>query len=214
VYSLAVDSAGTVYVGAVNEFGFLAPDSLGSLQYNSLSVNLDSALQNFKYVREICIINHSVYFGTRNQIFKYNPTILADSSSALKIIKPHSNYFSGRIIYNVGEHLFAREKNVGLIRIINDKPEILKGTIQNSGNYIYPWTLMPIADNEILIGTSYKTSIYNPDSVNTNSVYQFNTDADSFFKANKLYHGTAIANDLFLFATQKKGIVVINESGD
>ena len=43
IRSLAVDSAGRIYVGAVGEFGFLNPDKEGAYQYISLLSKVDSS---------------------------------------------------------------------------------------------------------------------------------------------------------------------------
>ena len=55
VRSLAVDSFGIVYVGAVGEFGYLAPDESGSMNYVSLSATIDTQYVTFKDVWKIFI---------------------------------------------------------------------------------------------------------------------------------------------------------------
>ena len=50
VRSLDIDSSGTIYVGAIGEFGFLDIDETGKLHYVSLSSQLDSAKRNFSSV--------------------------------------------------------------------------------------------------------------------------------------------------------------------
>ena len=45
VRSMGVDSSGQVFVGALGEFGYLAPDEKGALQFHSLVQKLDSANQ-------------------------------------------------------------------------------------------------------------------------------------------------------------------------
>ncbi len=37
VRSIQIDKSGIIYVGAINEFGFFKPDSIGNLNYHSLS---------------------------------------------------------------------------------------------------------------------------------------------------------------------------------
>jgi len=42
VRSLGIDDNGIIYIGAVNEIGFLQPDSRGELKYNSLTNKIDT----------------------------------------------------------------------------------------------------------------------------------------------------------------------------
>ena len=71
IRSLAVDSSGTIYVGAMNEFGYLAPDSLGELFYVSLISKLDSTDRDFSRVYEIITTNDGIYFRTVYALFRY-----------------------------------------------------------------------------------------------------------------------------------------------
>src|SRR6056297_139021 len=62
VRSLACSEDGTVYVGAVSEIGFLAPDENGDLQYRSLIHHLDSAGRRFFHVWKTYCAEGKVYF--------------------------------------------------------------------------------------------------------------------------------------------------------
>jgi len=50
VRSLAIDKAGTVYVGGMGEFGYLTYGDLGGLVYVSLATNLDESDKIFSNV--------------------------------------------------------------------------------------------------------------------------------------------------------------------
>ena len=47
IYSLALGDDGVLYVGATNQFGYIAPDSIGNLAYNSLSEQVPDSFQEF-----------------------------------------------------------------------------------------------------------------------------------------------------------------------
>lgn len=55
--SLAIDSTGTIYVGAENEFGCIQPDGLGKLYYSSFSDLLPSQDQGFSDINKVYITN-------------------------------------------------------------------------------------------------------------------------------------------------------------
>ena len=61
VRSLAVDSNGTVYVGAVREFGYLAPDSIGTLKYQSLNTITNDTIQFSDIFKTYCHNNRDSF---------------------------------------------------------------------------------------------------------------------------------------------------------
>ncbi|MBO7595128.1 MAG: SpoIIE family protein phosphatase [Salinivirgaceae bacterium] len=71
VYSLALGDDGVVYVGAINQFGYIAPDSIGNLVYKSLSEQVpDSVI--FTGVLDIYYYNGKVYFCSYEYDFVYS----------------------------------------------------------------------------------------------------------------------------------------------
>ncbi len=72
VRSLNVDSAGTVYVGTVGDFGYLAPNKQGTLQYNSLLDLLVDSVGAFSDIYKIHLFNNKVHFFNRSYLFIYD----------------------------------------------------------------------------------------------------------------------------------------------
>src|SRR5690606_31157639 len=62
-YGLGIDENGTIYAGVRGDFGYLAPDSLQSLQFKSLLPYVPDSLQNFDQVT-VEIIEDAVFFCT------------------------------------------------------------------------------------------------------------------------------------------------------
>ncbi|OQX81420.1 MAG: hypothetical protein B6D64_02005 [Bacteroidetes bacterium 4484_276] len=63
VRALAIDSSGTIYVGATGAFGYLAPDSLGKMQYNSISAKYDTAtIKVFPDIWRVRILNTNFFW--------------------------------------------------------------------------------------------------------------------------------------------------------
>ena len=62
VRSLAIDSLGFIYVGAVDENGCLTPDEFGNLAYNSLVAKIPDNNLRFSDVWSINIIGDKVFF--------------------------------------------------------------------------------------------------------------------------------------------------------
>gem|GEM_PF-211334 len=71
IYSLAIGDDGVVYVGGVAEFGYLKPDSIGSLTYKSLSKQLPDSII-FSSVLQTYSHNGVVYFCSSEYVFEYS----------------------------------------------------------------------------------------------------------------------------------------------
>lgn len=72
VRSVACDfSDGTIYVGSMSEIGYLAPDSIGSLQYVSLLDKVPHGIE-FSNVDKIYFDDNSVYFCSPENILVLN----------------------------------------------------------------------------------------------------------------------------------------------
>jgi serine phosphatase RsbU (regulator of sigma subunit) len=151
VLSLVTDDNGTVYVGADSEFGYLAPDRLGKMAYQSLSDTLDQEKYPFGDIWRSYYYQGKVYFCSYNIIFIYDQV-----SEVLTMIEtPEYTFFSfliDGILYSssYGDGLmeykngtfslaaggeFFREKSItGLVAY--DKNHLLVGTLGN-GVYLY-----------------------------------------------------------------------------
>ena len=71
IYSLALGDDGVLYVGATNQFGYIAPDSIGNLAYNSLSEQVpDSVI--FSGVYDTYYHNGKVYYSSYEYDFVYS----------------------------------------------------------------------------------------------------------------------------------------------
>jgi len=151
VRSMITGDDGIVYVGAVSEFGFLAPDKLGDMRYLSLSDSVDYEKYPFGDVWRTYYWGGIVYFCSYNYIFLYDPSTKELSS----IETPDYTFFSflidgslysssygkGLMRYENGEFVsvpggeFFREKSItGLVRF--DEDRLLAGTFEN-GIYLF-----------------------------------------------------------------------------
>ncbi len=68
VRSLAIDIHGTIYVGAVGEFGQIVPNHNGKLEYVSLSQRLYSAARTFTNVWKTFTVDELIYLCNEEKI--------------------------------------------------------------------------------------------------------------------------------------------------
>ncbi|HUM88005.1 MAG TPA: hypothetical protein PKV50_00635, partial [Prolixibacteraceae bacterium] len=72
VRSMCSDSIGTIYIGSINEFGFLTPNNVGEMQYISLSDSLPESERNFQNVWKTHCTSEGVYFVSPKFVFRYS----------------------------------------------------------------------------------------------------------------------------------------------
>jgi len=87
VRTIAIDSAGTVFVGGVDQFGFLETDLTGKLKYKSLINHLPIEQRNFGDVWTIWPVPNGVYFQTASRIFFYKNSIIYSTGNDSENVK-------------------------------------------------------------------------------------------------------------------------------
>ncbi len=204
VRSLAIDSTGRVFVGAVGEFGYLQADSTGSIQYVSLLVKIPEEEINFMDVWEIFIINESVIVKTSGKIFliKENKTIVFKSINGF-----HVSFF-------VNNEFFVKERETGLLKLIDDSLQLVPNSDQFVNESLH--IMLPYEEDKILIATRERgIFIYNPIKKNIKfSKPEGFKEIDNFLIKNQVYYGAKINNEQFILGTSQNGLIIIDKSGN
>jgi len=98
VRSLACSEDGTVYVGAVSEFGYLAPDEAGNLRYNSLLPLVDSSIDEFYNFWKTYCADDRVYYYSPEYTFIYFPEEnrlqSVENDGSLFAFYEHGNFYT------------------------------------------------------------------------------------------------------------------------
>ncbi len=218
VRSLTIDKNGKIYVGANGEFGFLEPDSRGSMRYVSLLANLNKKDRDFSDVWNTLSTNDGIYFQTENKIFRWDE----------KNIKVWNAEKSFHRIFYVNAHLFVRQREFGgLMEISNESIIPIPGGEIFTNESIY--AMVPIVlqstnsirSENILISTKSK-SLYilnlTSNKLNTTggsamSLKNFHTQVDPFLLSNFCYNLIKI-NKNYSLATVTNGIVALDTLGN
>lgn len=108
VRSLHINSQGTIFVGTVGDFGYLAPQKNGELVYQSLSSLLPAKQRTFSDVWNIQELNGAILFQTSENLFVYE-------NSKLKVVSPTKNTFAS-ISFKINNALLLRERKIGLMK--------------------------------------------------------------------------------------------------
>jgi signal transduction histidine kinase/DNA-binding response OmpR family regulator len=203
VRSLTVDENGTVYVGGISDFGYLAPDSKGSLQYVSLVDHIDERQKKFSAVLRVNAAGAGIYFRTYKYLFR------RDTKTGSISVWETEDRFNASFICR--ETLFIHRREAGLLQMNGNYLQMAPRGEIFAGLKIY--MMIPYDENRILIGTRSKGFyLYNK---RTGESIPFPTEVDDYLKKNELYHGIKLhfSPGEFALATQQGGLVIIDSRG-
>lgn len=205
VRSLDIDDKGTIYVGGVNELGFLSLEKNGTRQYISLVHTLKTNEKNFSTVWQINAIKNHIYFRTSRYLFCWDR-----NTGKTKTWEPKDS-FDGS--FAVDGKLFIHQRSVGLMEMTGDTMQIVQGQETYQGMKIYMMVSYAPHRGQYLIGTrSHGFYIYDG-----KTSFPFPTEADDYLKKAQLYHGIALqwpgSIRGFALATLNGGVVIIDDEG-
>lgn len=211
VRSLAVDAAGTVYVGAVGEFGYLAADSSGRLIYRSLTQSLDPESRNFADVWTTHVHRDTVYFQTRTATYGFR-------NGDVEVWHTGDSYHRG---FRIDDHYFLRQDGVGLSRLGDDGVVPVSGGAAFADRYIS--AMLPFDDNTILVGTRKNGLFVIPRPVvdvdydaggDTMILPPTFTALNDYVTRHELYHGLMLPDGRIALCTITGGVVIADKNGD
>ncbi|MEO8711578.1 MAG: hypothetical protein ABI405_05610, partial [Parafilimonas sp.] len=222
IRSLAIGADSNIYIGGKGEIGFFLPGNEmqknnGSKnpfnrKYISLTKYLPPKDQDFKDVWKTCINLKSVFFQTKNRLFRYSPSEMAygnnDSvcQSCLHVWASEER-FGGLAIVN--NQIYTATANKGLMEIKGDSLVSLPGTEKIGNGFVF---IVPYNDTagskKILIGTSDQ-HLYIYDGKTCGLL---NSKAADFIKQFNIYDAIELKDGSIAIATQGGGVIIIDPS--
>ena len=146
VYSLTIDESNTLYIGGINEIGFMAPDTKGNLHYNSLKKHLRDKEKSFGIVWATYGTKKGVYFQTASHLFRWH-------RGKLEIWWPELG-FRFNTSFTCNEKFYVHQRRLGLMQMVEDSLELLPGCELVKEAKIYMMT--PFDGRKLLLGTRSK----------------------------------------------------------
>ena len=202
VRSLAIDNDGIIYVGAVGEFGYLAPNTKGTMQYHSLVNLLPENEREFADVWKTYATPDGVYFQTFTKLIRIK-------NKTVKIWKPENTFHFSFFVNNT---LYINEKGIGLKKLQNETLQLVADGDLFAGLRIY--SMLPYSSHEILIATREKGLFVMDGSKHLASIIQMQAEANDRLINDQVYGGVAFGKNTYAYATLLNGVLIINEKGD
>jgi len=207
VRSLDIDKNGRVYVGCITDFGYLSPDSSGSLAYVSLLDYVDETDRNFSYIWTSIVTDEGIYFQSRERIFRF---IQNGGDWEVKVWKPEGQF--GFAFWR-DKTYYVQQLGVGMMKMVNDEFEILPGGEQFANDRLQvmlPFDSSPNNQSKKYLLGTFDRGMFLFDG---NQFRSFKTETDDILKASSVYDGVAMANNTYGLATLSGGFFVINNQG-
>ncbi len=210
--TVAIDSAGTIFVGGVDQFGILVPDESGSLKYKSLINFIPVEERDFGDVWTIWPVNEGVYFQTKSHIFFYDNSILYSEENNSGEVKSWESKTIFSPAFFVNDIYYVPEIGIGLCSIKDGNLKLVRGGERFKDLTIY--SMLPFDDqlknnNKFLIGTDNGFFIYDGGGITS-----FKTEADDYIIKNQIYfRGAILKDDSYAFGTQNGGLVIMDKNG-
>jgi signal transduction histidine kinase/ligand-binding sensor domain-containing protein len=200
--AMEADSAGKIYMGMENNFGYLESDNNGNFLFHSLKPLLPEKYQDVTPVYSLVILRDKIIFQTNEYLFIY-------SNEKFTVIPARTSFHRA---YNVRNRLYVRENDKGLYYLENDSLIWIEGSEFFANERIYG--MLPYGKDEILIITMQQGAIiYSPDGLIKFNIPEKFTELNKFLAVNWPYCGIVLPDGDYAIGTVTAGIVVFSDDG-
>jgi serine phosphatase RsbU (regulator of sigma subunit) len=201
VKSLAVDENGRIYFGSVGEFGYLAADSLGRLDYFLLSDMLDEQYRDFNVIWKTHASKYGIVYQSYNYLFIWKDDSLRVIPSSEQI---HESFY-------VEGKLFIRYTNSGLAWFDGEKIVPVTGGRIFSDISIYG--MLELDPDRILIVTEkhgFYSLLNRGDDPAEAKIGRIFTRNDQLFHNVEIFNAVRINPDRIALGTWGSGTIIID----
>lgn len=207
VRSIRIADDGRVYVGGVGEFGYLAPNKMGGLEFQSLRSFLPDSIQ-FEDVWSIQTHLKMVHFQTDTHIFSYE----AYENKKITVLNTPTSDSDFFLTFHVHGKIFVHSRKFGLYTLENGVLQASEVGKSFASTRIY--VMLPLSPHRILIGTREKGLFILEHLDNGKlSVEKWDCEADAFITQNQIYSGASLPEGKSVLCTRKAGAIVIDQLG-
>ncbi len=197
IRSMAVDENGKIYVGALDDFGYLEQQKNGKRIYKSLLDKVKPDLHSMGNIWQTHVVNNAVYFESETGLFCWN----GEKFSFWPWPDPQAYHFT----FVWKDNIFLQEIGKGVMVLKNDSFSLIQ-----HGEYfknIRIYNTLPFGKDELQLATQYD-GLFLYDGVNFRKV---KTEADAFFKSNQIYCGVMLTDGSYVYGTRHGGAIIMDQ---
>ncbi len=198
VRSIYKDNKGRIWVGGLDEIGYLITDSVNQIKFRSIVHKIPKQYRNFAQAWNVYELEQKIIIQTSNYIF-----IIKDNHC--KVFESDNQFHTSYLVNNT---LYIRKRNVGLLEYKKDTLQLIKDGEFFADIKIY--SILPIDNNKILVATR-SNGLYTFDGT---KIEKWNIPITQQLIDAEIYCGLKIDSLYFLYGTLKNGIYVLDTKGN
>ncbi len=197
IRSLAMDDKGRIWVGAGENFGYLEPDSVGTLHYVSLFDKVPPEHRAITDIWQVLPSPQGTFFRAYERLFRWD-------GKQLHAFVPKTRF---QALSMVDGHVYTAQDGIGLQEIVGDEIRDVPGgdAYKNSGKLF----LHKFDEGRILVSARGQLLTLYDGQKST----PFPTEADDFLKKNNTYTSTLLPDGSICVTTLTGGVVIIERDG-
>ncbi|HEV3326403.1 MAG TPA: two-component regulator propeller domain-containing protein, partial [Puia sp.] len=195
IKSLAIDSAGRIYVGGEDEIGYFFPDGNGILSYHSLKEKLPEIARQFADIWDIVQVGDAVFFRTIETIIRFK-------NNAIRTFDAPGGW---QLLTLIDGQLYAADKTKGL-SIFRDEQwqEICPGAAD-----FHVTGLLEYKKDSLLV-TTLKNGLF---LLTPSGLVRKPTGADALLMNHLINRAQKIGPDRYALGTATGGVLILDGEG-
>jgi ligand-binding sensor domain-containing protein/DNA-binding CsgD family transcriptional regulator len=188
----------TIYIGAFEEIGYLAPNENGELSFHSLNHLIPSDFKSYDEIWSIYGYQGLVIFQSFNYIFVL-------SGNEIEVFEPESNF---SFMHFVNGRFYIVDNENGLMLFENDSLQLISNHPVFFRNEIR--CVLPLENEKLLIGTSNEGLYIFDGSV----LSPWDVEISDYLKLNNLFSAIKLSDGNFAFGSVRSGIFISDRQGE
>ncbi len=201
VRSLAIGAEGRVFVGAVGELGYVAPDSQGRMRFVSLVDHITPEDRDFSYVWRIVRTSNGVYFRTNERLFRWN-------GREMKVWRAETHISQ---IFAPGDVLYVQQRGIGLMRLDDDSLEMAPGGVLFQDERIR--AMVSQGETAYLVITRNQGMFRCAMQLGDAACTPFSPGLTDLLVELQPYHVTGVSEGILAITTLRGGVILLDRNG-
>ena len=197
--SLDLDShSGRIYVGGANEFGYLAPDASGLMQYQSLLAQLPPDQQQFGNVWQTTVTPQGVFFITSQRLFLVSPGGVTSWPAQQFFVR--GAWFDGKF--------YIRDEGVGLLVLENGQLQLAPDGGRFTDHRITAMLVLPHSGKLLVVSRTLGFWLYDG-----TTFVRWSTEIDSKLQSELVNAALSLQDGNLAVGTSSGGLYLLDEAG-
>jgi ligand-binding sensor domain-containing protein/DNA-binding CsgD family transcriptional regulator len=187
----------TIYTGAFEEIGFLAPDETGRLRHHSLNHLIHRDYKGFDEIWNIYEHQGKIIFQSFNYIFIY-------SGQTMEVLEPLSSF---SMLHLANGKFFVVDTETGLMEMKNNSLSLVSAHPVFFRNEIR--CILPLGHERFLVGTSNEGLFV----LENQRLRPWDVEVNDYLREHNLFSAIKLADGNFAFGSVRNGVFISNPEG-